>query len=173
MKKLFCWALAITSIAWSACDDDDKDDLQAVDKTFATNAALANVAEVDLGQLAATRATIEGVRMYGQMMVNEHTTAMNELKGIVNGRGVTLPTTPDQEHQQLKQQLMSLNGAAFDSAYMRSQVTDHQKTLTLFQTEQSGGKDQRLKNYATKYLPHIQEHLDKADSISSAIGALD
>jgi putative membrane protein len=170
MKKLFCWALVITSVVWSACDDDDDNDLQAVDKTFATNAGYANAAEVDLGQLAATRGTTEGVRMYGQMMVNEHTTAQNELKGIVNGRGVTLPTTPDQEHQQLKQQLMSLNGMAFDSAYIHNQVIDHQKTQTLFQNEQTGGKDQRLKNYATKYLPHIQMHLQKADSIKNAMG---
>lgn len=171
MKKLFYLALAIASISWSACDNDEDDnDLKGVDKTFATNAAHANAAEIDLGQLAATKGTLEGVRMYGQMMVNEHTTAMNELKGIVNGRGVTLPTVPDQQHQQLKQQLMNLNGMAFDSAYIHNQVIDHQNTQTLFQNEQSQGKDQRLKDYATKYLPHIQMHLQKADSIENTMG---
>ena len=54
---------------------------------------------------------------------------------------------------------------------MNSQVRDHQKTETLFETETANGKDQGLKDYANKYLPHIRMHLENAIEIRSALPA--
>ena len=61
-----------------------------------------------------------------------------------------------------------MSGRAFDSAYMHNQVTDHQTTVANFQTELNQGQDQDVKNYANKNLPHIQIHLQRADSITNA-----
>jgi putative membrane protein len=170
MKKILFCAMAITVFMWSACDDDDDEKrINETDKSFMINAAYANRAEIDAGQLAVSRSSDDSVKKFGQMMIDEHTTALNELENIADDRDVNLPDSVDAEHRQLKQQLMSMSGYEFDSAYIQSQIKDHQKAISLFESENSNGKEQQVKNYASKYLPHIRMHLEKANSITAQI----
>jgi putative membrane protein len=170
MKKLWYLALAITGVIWGACkDDDDNNNISEADRTYVTSVAEANQAEIELGQLAASKSTTDGVKMFGQMMATEHQTAQNDLKTLATNTKVTLSNTLNQKHQQLKDMLMTLSDYSFDTAYIHSQARDHRIVQSMFQTEISGGKDQRVKDYANKYLPHIQMHLQKADSISGTL----
>jgi putative membrane protein len=171
MKIFVCWALAITGIIWSACDDDDDNgvEMNGMDRNFVMNASEANMAEIELGQIAAMKSSTESVRAFGQMMVTEHQTALDELQTIADEKDVEMATELYAKHQQLKEQLNSLTGFQFDTAYMNNQVKDHQSTESLFETEISAGRDQQIKDYANKYLPHIQMHLHHADSISNTL----
>jgi putative membrane protein len=165
MKRFFCWALVMTGFVYSACDDDDNDGIQEVDRTFVMNASEANQAEIELGQLASTKSATPEVAAFGQMMVTEHQTALDELDSIADAKDVTMNTQLNAKHQELKQRLSTLVGYSFDTAYMRSQVMDHETTATLFQNEINSGRDQDVKNYASKYLPHVQMHLNEAEEI--------
>ena len=80
----------------------------------------------------------------------------------------TLPTTPDAAHIQMKMMLLTEAGLAFDSTYMRMQVTDHQSTINLMQDEISNGSDQKVKDYASSHLTVVQMHKRMADSIVAA-----
>ena len=71
------------------------------------------------------------------------------------------------DHVALGAQLLTLDGRAFDSVYIHSQVSDHQKAITFFQNEIDKGNNSRLKNYANTQLPHLQEHLRIADSLAA------
>jgi putative membrane protein len=171
MKQLMYCALAIGCAIGSACDDDDDGDknLNQTDRNFVMNAGMGNQAEIELGQLASTKGEEEGVRAYGTMMVTDHQPTLEELENIVDDFNVDVPRTLDAEHQQKKQMLMTLSGYTFDTAYIHSQVKDHQKMIALFESQIANGMEQRLKDYASKHLPHLQEHLETADSISTAL----
>jgi putative membrane protein len=65
--------------------------------------------------------------------------------------------------------LMTLNGYQLDSAYVQSQVADHQAAVTLFQQAQNNADDNEVRAYASKYLPHIQEHLTDAIALRDSI----
>jgi putative membrane protein len=155
----------------SACDDDDNNaaTLQNTDRTFITNASEGNLAEVELGKLAVMKSGTESVRAFGQMMATEHQTALDELTGIADDKNADIMTTLNAKHEQMKQKLSAMTGYAFDTAYIHSQVKDHEATVALFQTEIANGADQDIKAYASKYLPHIQMHLHKADSITNTL----
>jgi putative membrane protein len=172
--KLASVALLATMVVASACDDDDDDnkDLSQQDKNFITQAAYGNRAEVELGSLAASKGSHDAVKMYGTMMVTEHSKALEDLEDIADDFDADFPEGLDAEHQQKKQMLSALSGYSFDTAYIHSQIKDHEKTEALFETEASNGKEQRLKNYANNLLPHIRMHLQKADSISTVLDAL-
>jgi putative membrane protein len=173
--KGWIYALALSMLSIASCDDDDDNndnninhDVDEADAMFAEKAALSNMTEIEFGNLATAKGTDSLVRAYGQMMVTEHTTALNELEDISDDyTNIDWPQSLDSTHQQIKQQLISLNGSEFDSVYISSQINDHQTALTLFQNESTSGKNQQLKNYASKYLPHIEEHLDRADSMGT------
>jgi putative membrane protein len=168
MKKYY---LAYALLALFACDDDDnKGSLNNTDKPFVQDAALANKAEIQFGELAASKGADPMVVGYGQHMKDEHQPALDDLKDIADDYdNVTWPGDMDTMHQQLYEQLQTLNGAAFDSAYIKSQIDDHNKAITLFQHEGVNGVEQRVKAYANKYLPHLREHLDRADSIQTVM----
>jgi len=60
----------------------------------------------------------------------------------------------------------NLKGAAFDSAYTKDMVRDHQQDVADFQKEAQSGQDPALKAFAQKYLPTLQEHLQMAQALS-------
>ena len=166
MKAFLCWALILTGFVYSACDDDDSDtSIPAADRTFIAKAAEANQSEIELGQLASTKASSTDVQDFGTKMVNEHQDAINELATIASSKGVTMPSALNDTHMALIQRLNKLEGLEFDTAYMNSQVNDHKLVESFFQVEINQGEDADVKAYANKYLPHIQEHRVEAEAL--------
>lgn len=168
MKKFFL--VSGIALALLSCKKDkNNNDVNSTDQSFLTQAAVGNKAEIMAGQLAAEKGTNASVKAFGQMMVTEHGQAQTDLQNLYTSLGKTMPDSVDAEHQAFMTQLSSLSGRAFDSAYINSQITDHQKTVTVFQTEINNGNNTSVRNYASTYLPHIQMHLQKADSISKTL----
>lgn len=167
MKKVILMAGLMAAVL-TACDKDDDNgsNLNATDEMFLTQVSMGNNAEIMAGGLAASKANAASVKSFGSLMVSEHTTAQIDLENLADDLNRNLPDTVDAEHQALMQRLNSLSAAMFDTAYINSQLKDHQKMIDLFQNEINNGSHQSVKNYATKYLPHIQMHYNKADSIS-------
>ena len=162
------------SITWMACDDDDDNrrSLNDTDEDFVENAARANFTEIEFGALAVTKASDPLVREFAEEMVAEHTTAQNELRSLANNyRDIEWADDEDDlddAHEDMKAQLESLEGYSFDSLYMMSQVNDHEMAVSLFESG-TDATETDVKNYASKFLPHIEMHLEKADSINMVI----
>jgi putative membrane protein len=169
MKKVFLVGSVAIVILASCKKDKDNNNVNSTDQTFLTQVAIGNKAEIMAGQLAATKGTSAAVKSFGQMMVTEHGQAQTDLQNVYSTVGQTMPDTVDAEHQALMTRLNSLTGRSFDTAYINSQVRDHQKTLTIFQAEVNDGNNTSVKNYANTYLPHIQMHLQRADSLSRTL----
>jgi putative membrane protein len=140
--------------------------LSPADQTFATKAAAGGQAEVALGRLATEQAGSQPVRQFGQQMVTDHSQANQELQAIAKQQNLILPTRPDSASVATEQRLRASSGAAFDSAYARDMVQDHQQDVADFQKEASSGQDPALKAFAQKYLPVLQHHLQMAQQIS-------
>jgi putative membrane protein len=166
------FAIMLAPLMWLACNDDDNDNadkksLNSTDRVFVESAARSNLAEIQLGQLATTKATDSLVKNFAQRMVDEHTMAQNELQDIADDfSGVNWPTDMDQSQTSVKSQLDSTAaGLGFDTLYIGSQIRLHQNAVGTFQTATGTTTESRVKSYANKYLPKIQMHLDEADSL--------
>jgi putative membrane protein len=140
--------------------------ISPADKTFATKAAEGGQAEVSLGQLAFEKAGSQQVRQFGQQMVKDHSQANAELQTIAKQQNLALPTKPDSASIQTEQRLKSTSGSAFDTAYARDMVKDHEEDVADFKKEAQSGQDPALKAFAQKYLPVLQHHLEMAQQIS-------
>jgi putative membrane protein len=143
--------------------------MKSADTKFATDAAQGGMAEVQLGQLAAQKASNADVKAFGQHMIDDHTKANDELKSVAEKEGMTLPTSLDPKDQALMSKLQNLSGPAFDKAYMKAMVSDHEKDVKEFQKEANDGKDPQLKDFASKTLPVLQSHLDMAKSTDAKV----
>jgi putative membrane protein len=146
------------------------------DARFVTHAAEGGMIEVAKGKLAAQKGAHEGVKQFGQKMVNDHTKAGDELKSIATGKTITLPgETLTSPMQAMLAKLEKLEGPAFDRAYVEDQVRDHEKTIALFEREVKTGKDAELKAFAEKTLPTLKEHLTMLQDLKTKVakGATD
>ena len=138
----------------------------SADNAFVIKAAQANMAEVELGRVAAEKAMRDEVKKFGQMMVEDHTKAGDELKTIATQKNVTWPTEIDREHKALQSKLSGLSGAEFDRAYMQAMVDGHKKVAADVRKESTSGKDSDVKAWAAKTLPTVEMHLKQAESIN-------
>jgi putative membrane protein len=99
----------------------------------------ANEGEVQQGNAALSRATSADVRAFAQMMVADHTNAMNNARdvfsraGISAGENDTTRTLRDTS-QRTVTNLGTYSGTAFDRQYMQAQVNQHQWLLTSLDT---------------------------------------
>ena len=136
------------------------------DKKFAKEAAMGGMVEVELGKVAAQKASSDAVKQFGQKMVDDHTKANDELKQVASQDNITLPTALDKKHQAMVDKMSALSGAAFDKAYVKDMVKDHEKDVKDFQNESQNGTDPNVKGFATKTLPVLQGHLESIKQIS-------
>ena len=140
------------------------------DQAFADKAAVAGMAEVELGKMATQQGSNAKVKSFGQTMVTDHTKSGDELKSIAKAKNITLPTTLDATHQATRDKLAKLSGAEFDRAYMDAMVMGHQTVASEMTTEANGGTDPQLKAFAAKTLPTVQMHLKMAQDIQKEVG---
>ncbi|HEX9941669.1 MAG TPA: DUF4142 domain-containing protein [Thermoanaerobaculia bacterium] len=145
--------------------------LHSNDKKFIWNAAVGGMEEVQLGQLAAQKASNPDVKNFGQRMVDDHSKANDRLKSLAAQKGVTLPTTLPADKRKDVDKLSKLSGAAFDREYMSMMVKDHKKDVSEFDKESKQARDSDVKSFAQGTLPTLREHLQMAQSIAAKVGA--
>src|SRR3954468_6057710 len=166
MKKI-SYSLMLLLAAWSfqACNnsgsntdtvenakDANENNNTAVkedDSKFMVEAASGGLMEVQLGQLASTKAENPRVKAFGAMMVRDHSKANDELKALAAGKNVSIPAAPGEEHQKHINDLTEKSGKDFDKAYMSMMVDDHKEDIDKFQDASKNAKDDQVKTFAS------------------------
>jgi putative membrane protein len=198
-KQLFSLSLLLSSIVIFSCNNDGNNtsttdtmstttsgettmntdtsttttatanNLSDADKKFMNEAASGGMMEVEAGQLASQTASNDRVKAFGNMMVQDHTNANNELKGLAAQKNVMLPDSIMAEHRNHINMLKKKTGKEFDKAYMSMMVTDHNEDVNKFQVTANNAADADLKAFASKTLPVLRTHLDSAKAINSSL----
>lgn len=145
--------------------------LDRADRRFVDHAAQAGMAEVAMGRLATVRGNHAQVKSFGQRMVDEHGKANQELKALLESKGVRLPQETERAHERDANRLGKLEGAEFDREYMKHMVTDHEKDVKDFERASKEAKDPELRAWAAKTLPVLQQHLALARSTRDQVDA--
>jgi putative membrane protein len=148
-----------------------KTGLSNSDQRFMEKAAQGNMAEVALGKMAQSQASSDAVKQYGQMLVDDHGKALSALQQVATSKGVTLPAEPSAAQKREAAKLQKRTGAAFDHEFMEHMVSDHKKDVSEYRSQSKSAKDPDVKNYAVSTLPTLEQHLQKAQQISSELNA--
>lgn len=153
-------------------------------RNFVDAMAIAGMAEVQLGNLAAQRASNADVKAFGQMMVRDHAKANDELKQAASRLRLEPTTQLDKKHRDVADRLAKLNGAAFDREYIAAMVQGHQDVLTQLQaqtrdrpttgaetarTSAPGANEEPVTQWAAKTLPVVQQHLARAQQLQQTL----
>jgi putative membrane protein len=161
MKRIAILAVAAMTTFGIACNTDRRNtandgavgtsggaDVSRGDRDFVNDVAIANMAEIELGKLAAGRAVNAEVKRFGQMMVDDHTAAGTKLKTVATSHNIPLPTEIDDKHRDLRERLSKLQGAEFDREYMKAMVDGHEDVIDKLESRID---KERLAEYKAKY----------------------
>ena len=127
-------------------------------QAFAEIAASSNMFEIESSQLALERATNDDVRAFAQHMIDDHTAAGEKMKAAAQADGTTLPAVLAEKEQAQLEKLRSVEGEAFDQAYLTAQVAAHDEAVALFDTFSTEGQESALRQFAAETLPTLEEH---------------
>jgi len=136
----------------------------AADQAFVTKLAGVAMAAVGLGTLAKDKAESREVKAFGQRMIDDHTKAGDELKGVAQRKNFAWPAALPPDAVALKEKLSKLSGPAFDRAYIDEMVKGHTEVLSVVQKEAQSGSDPDVKAWATKATSSVQAHLTHAQN---------
>ncbi len=140
------------------------------DVKMMSDLAQGNMAEIETGKLALEKSQNPEVKKFAQQMIDDHTSALQELRTLAQTKGVTLPDGTDMKHKTMAATMKVMNGNGFDAHYMRSAgVNDHQNTVQLLQKIQKNAKDADFKAMATKMLPTVRHHLQMAEQTAPQV----
>jgi putative membrane protein len=135
---------------------------------FVTKATIAGKTEVAAARIALKNSQADDVKQFARQMIKDHTKAGDELASIAKGKSLQVPAHVDAKHREVLAGLRSQSGAAFDAAYAKQMVADHQEAVALFTAEAGDKTDPDLAAFAQKTLPTLQHHLSMANSLASA-----
>jgi len=165
----FCTFLGCWVVLAHQASTQSSHRMTIADEEFAKKAAQGGMAEVKLGQLAEEKASNETVKNFAQLMVEEHTKANEKLKEAANKENISLPTDLDRKDEAMYESLSKLSGAAFDRAYARNMVKDHQLDVAEFHREATNGRKDGIKSFAEETLPTLQKHLKEARQMEELV----
>jgi putative membrane protein len=101
-------------------------DVSRGDKDFVKDAAIANMAEIELGRMAQEKGMDPNVKKFGQMMIDDHTKASDALKIIATENHIEMPAQVDDDHKDKGEKLAAKSGADFDRDYADMMADGHQ-----------------------------------------------
>lgn len=139
------------------------------DRNFVEDMAADGQAEVALGQLAQQKATSPEVKEFGEMMVRDHTKAGQELKSIAAKHSIELKADLNDDSKDLRERLAKLSGNEFDREYIKAMVDDHEKAVDDVKEKAEKSDNPEIKQWASKTLPTLEQHLERARQINNTI----
>jgi putative membrane protein len=144
--------------------------LSKEDETFLKEAAQGGRMEVELGNVAAKKASNERVKAFGKRMTEDHGKANKELTALAKKKNVQLSKTLDDKHKSEVDRLSKLSGSEFDHEYMEAMVKDHKEDVEKFERAAKEAKDSDVKQFAAKTLPVLKDHLELAQTTQQQLG---
>jgi putative membrane protein len=136
----------------------------------------ANSGEVMVGNLAVSRAQGASVRAFAQQMVTDHSMANQKLMMLLQRVGLSAGDSPVRQMlamaaQTTLTQLSAQTGAAFDAAYLASQVSMHQQVLKLLDDVLiPSAQNADLKAELVSARATVAMHLSTAQSLAASGG---
>jgi putative membrane protein len=137
--------------------------LSKTDARFMKMAAVTNMTEAHLGQMAEAQGAEQGVKDFGQKLSDDQTKAYEGLTEIANKTGERIPKAIG--HEATIAQLANLKGNRFDRAFLLDEVHAHRTAIAEFRNEARHGENADVKTWAQNMIPTLESHLQTAESL--------
>jgi putative membrane protein len=150
----------------------DADPAAAPAAVFVEKAAVADMYEIQAGQMALTKSKNNDVKALAKMTIEDHTKSSDALKQAIKDSGRTdaeAPTELSEEKKAMMDDLKQVPDTLFDTMYLTQQRAVHADAENLLTAYAQHGDTPQLKAFAAKTAPVVQTHLDKVHEIQAKL----
>lgn len=137
------------------------------DAAFAHKVAASNAAELELSRIAYVRAQSPEVRDFARQLLVDHREMSINLDNFALERGYLIAWEIQPDMATHIERLRTLDGAAFDKAYMDLMVEAHGKSVTTLETQAASGRE--TASVANASLPTVRHHLEMARALDARL----
>src|SRR6185295_2294091 len=130
------------------------------DAAFAQKVAASNAAEIELSRIAYVRAHAPEVRAFARQLLIDHRDMAINLDNFALERGYLIAWEIQPDMARSIERIRTLDGAAFDKAYMELMVEAHSKSVATLETQAASGRETAM--LANASLPTVRHHLEMA-----------
>jgi putative membrane protein len=137
------------------------------DAAFAQKVAASNAAEIELSRIAYVRANSPEVRSFARQLLIDHRQMAINLDNLALERGHLVVWRIEPEMGSTIERLRTLDGPAFDKAYMDTMVDAHSKSVATLETQAASGRE--TASLANQSLPTVRHHLEMARDLDAKL----
>ncbi len=148
---------------------------------FVRRAAIGDLFELRLSQLATSSANNDAVGEFARTLVKDYWQDNQDLREAAGD--ISIPTELDQRHANMIERLQKAPKGNFDRQFIRMQIRAHRQAISLYRkwiaqndtgsgqtaTGQAAQANQDLLEFAEATLPTLQEHLRSAQELRSEL----
>ena len=143
------------------------------DAQIASIVLTANSVDIDAGKLAASRSENAEVKSFARLMVTDHTSVNISTMDLATKLKLTPQDNPTSQSLKVDGEknlahLKTLQGAAFDKAYIDREVAYHQQVIDALDTLIPGATNRQLKVLLVKVRPAFVTHLEHAKRLQGS-----
>ena len=160
-------APGMIAISSSATEEDADVNEDEYIEDFIFQISEARIMDREEGKLASQRGTSRDIKDYGTLMVTDQTRMLKELKEIAKAKKLEIASSLGKTKTAGLSELGKLHGDKFDTKFIRMMIIDHKRDVRKLHRA-SMSNDADIQVFATKYLPVVQSHLDKIQSIKES-----
>lgn len=143
---------------------------QSDEQTFIKEAVQGNIAEVQLGELAAQRAEADTIRKFGETLRMDHQAALKRATNLAKSLKVEPPTQPATDARGIFDGLSQLSGSEFDAAFVSHMITLHEAAIAKYSRNASSDND-AVATMVAEALPKLKAHLATAQALQKGAPA--
>lgn len=137
---------------------------QGDEQAFIKDAVQGNIAEVQLGELAAQRAQNGDVRKFGETLRTDHQAALQRSINLAKSLKVEPPTDASTEARGFYDGLSQLSGSEFDAAFVSHMIEAHEAAIAKYSRSANSDNDAVAAMIADT-LPKLKAHLAAAQAL--------
>lgn len=164
---------AFCLLGFASCENEDDepivDTISQQDRNFAISSTQLVNAQISMGQLAVDKGQDDSVLDFGRLILKDNTASKTELTGILNSKEVEFSDNISAEMQTKYDELALLQGKAFDKAFINFQISNLDKSISMFENQIDNGQNFTIKGYATKTLDTFKSHKKEAILVKAEI----
>ncbi|PKV67044.1 DUF4142 domain-containing protein [Pontibacter ramchanderi] len=142
------------------------------DALFIAEATSANMLQVQLSELALEKAVSPEVKEMAQEMGQGHRRLMDDLQSTAVQGEFVVPTELGSAHQKVYDDVSGQTGIGFDLAYIKRIREEHDRLLNRYEDMAENAKVMEVKQFASKQLPLLRQHLQKVEALEDRLGSI-
>jgi putative membrane protein len=139
------------------------------DTAFVKLAGRYMLEDKEKAELVKRNAGSEEVKDFGMRILNDHKTALQQLKNLAIMRGIKLPEVVSGQSLQQIKKWTSIKGEAFDRAYMEDLVGFHEEVYLAFKLAALNATDGEISSFAVKNEPVLKKQLEEAKRLKKEL----